>query len=257
MRKKNPPKASPQRNLEELILAKIKKNAIKPIPRWKFILLNVALWSLVVLAILFGSLALGVVLDILFGADWGILDHMAQGRFSGFLLVLPYLWILVLVFTGTLAWKVFPHTRKGYRYTPRKILLMILIFSVAGGAVLWQTRVSHRADRWTLETLPPEMQFEQGLKNRFFSPELGVLDGFIVEENIDEVLLRDLFGEDWTVDITQIDQMPTEDHVLFFGEQTGEFTFEAERVLTPRGFLPEEFRPKKMKDFLEEVRIRE
>lgn len=239
------------KNLEKIILAKIKKNAIKPIPRWQFVVLNVVMWFLVVLAILLGSLALGVVLDVLFGANWDALNKFGQGHLPGFLLVLPYLWVLVLMLAGVAAWKVFLHTRQGYRYTPRKILVVILIFSVMGGVVLWQTRVSRRADRWALDSLPPMMQFEQGIKNQFFSPEFGILDGFILEELGEEVTLESIFGEKWQVDIRKIKEMPEQRHVLFFGEQTGDFQFEAEDVLTPRGLMPEQFHPKKLKEFFE------
>lgn len=244
------------KDFEKIILAKIKEEKIRPIPRWEFILLNVLMWSLVVLAVILGSLALGVILDVVFGVEWGAVNR-AAGQIQGFLLVLPYLWILVLVLALVMAWKVFPHTRQGYRYTPRRIFVGILVFSVVGGTVLWQTRISRHADRWAMDSLPVEMQFEQGLRRRMLNMDGGMLDGFIMEEGVEELILNDIFGDEWLVDIQQIERLPQEKHVLFFGKQTGEFEFMAEKVLTPRGIMPDEFRSKIMKGILEEERNRE
>lgn len=239
------------KDLEKLILEKIKNEKITPIPRWQFILLNVLMWSAVVLAVVLGSLAFGVILDVIFGASWGVMERAGQGKVMGFLVILPYLWILVLVLAFILAWKIFPHTRSGYRYTPKKITSIIFIFSILGGVVFWQTRLSHHADRWSLETLPPQMQLEQNIKNQIMGgPEAGMLGGFVLEVKEDELRLEDIFGGRWNVKIEKIEQIPQEKHLIFFGKKLGEFMFEAEEVLTLRGGMPEKFCSKKMKDCL-------
>lgn len=222
--------------LSNTILKEIKEKDIKPIPKWQFALLHIGMWVLFGFALLFGSLATGIILFHVATTDWEVVPRIAGGLHS-FLYVLPYIWILVVGLMIFLATKVYKHTTKGYRVKPSIIVAIAIIASLALGSVLFATRFAQGMDRVLREKVQPYRAYQELREKVWQVPERGLLPGKIVKMDDDSLwIIDDYSGKKWEVDVSDAVMPPRApqprlyDHVVVVGEKTDTFTFEAEGI---------------------------
>ncbi len=223
-------------DISKSILKKIDEKHIKPIPKWQFILLLVGLFVMFGFAILFGSMATGIMLLHLSANDWEIVPRIAGGLHS-FIYVLPYMWIIVvglMVFLTTVLYK---HTHKGYRLRPSVVVAVSIISSLLIGSILFATNSAEGIERALRENIQPYQQYQELRDKVWQAPERGILPGRIV--NIKEgtlMLLDDFSGKRWEVNIEDVTLPPfapklkVGDQVVVVGEKTGDFSFDADAV---------------------------
>ena len=115
--------------LSNKILERIDDDQIVPLPRWRFIFLRISFWLLAVISLIFGSLAVGATLFL-------FIDYHRHGLFAvprdmtDFLLMTPFIWIIVFVLFIAVARISIKHTKKGYRYSLRTIVSVSIILSL-------------------------------------------------------------------------------------------------------------------------------
>jgi hypothetical protein len=121
--------------LSNKIQERINAHNIIPLPRWRFLLLRGSFWLLSGLSIIIGSFAVGTTLFL-------FVDYHRHGLFeiphdmAEFLSIIPFLWILILILFMVIAEKSIQHTRQGYRYRLRTILVTSIVLSIVLGSVL-------------------------------------------------------------------------------------------------------------------------
>ncbi|MBD3156726.1 hypothetical protein GF369_02755 [Candidatus Peregrinibacteria bacterium] len=221
--------------LSSTIIKEIKEKDIKPIPKWQFVLLHVGMWALFGFALLFGSLATGIILFHLATTDWEVVPRIAGGLHS-FIYVLPYIWILVVGLMIFLATKIYKHTTKGYRVRPSIIVTIAIIASLIMGSILFATRFAQGMDRLLREKVQPYRHYQELREKVWQAPEQGLLPGKIVKMDDNSLwIIDDYTGKKWTVDVTDAIFPPLApprigDHVVIVGEKTAPLTFDAEGV---------------------------
>ncbi|MCD6109491.1 hypothetical protein J7J83_01920 [bacterium] len=223
-------------DISKNILKEIDEKHIKPIPKWQFILLNIGLFVMFGFAILFGSLATGLILFHIFSTDWEIVPRIGGGLHS-FIYVLPYMWIIVtglMIFLATLVYK---HTFKGYRLKPSIIVLISIIASLLVGSVLFATKSAEGMEKILRENVAPYAQYRESRERIWQTPEHGILPGRIIDiKKTSFMLLDDFSGKRWQVDITDakmprfIKKPQVGDLVIVTGERTGQNSFEADGI---------------------------
>lgn len=218
------------------ILKKIEEKHIKPIPKWQFALLHVGLFVMFGFAILFGSLAFGIMLFHISTTDWEIVPRLAGGLHS-FIFVLPYMWIVVVGLMIFLATLVYKHTHKGYRMSPFIIVAASIIASLLLGSILFATKGAQWVDNSLRQNFRPYDQYQELRDKVWQAPENGVLPGKVADIKGDTLMLLDDFsGKRWEVDIEDIKYPPLVpqpqigDQVIAVGEKTGKYTFDAEGI---------------------------
>lgn len=232
--------------LSSTIIKEIKEKDIKPIPKWQFALLHIGMWILFGFALLFGSLATGIILFHLATTDWEVVPRIAGGLHS-FIYVLPYIWILVVGLMIFLATKVYKHTIKGYRVRPSIIVTIAIIASLILGSILFATRFAQGMDKLLREKVQPYRQYQELREKVWQAPERGLLPGKIVKmDNNSLWIIDDYTGKKWEVDVADAILPPLAppprigDHIVIVGEKTDASTFDAEGIrLAPhvlRGF---------------------
>ena len=75
-------------NISKSIIDKIKKEKIKPIPRWQFVLCHVLLGVSYLVAIFIGAIAFSIILRLITGVEWYMIREAGKGPISGFLLII-------------------------------------------------------------------------------------------------------------------------------------------------------------------------
>lgn len=104
-------------NLEEEILKKIKNKKIRPIPKWQFVFKNYFIWILSFVSFILGSIAFSLIIFKIKNIEWEILNYYNFAWINLFLFLVPFVWIIVLVFFLLLTIFHFRYTKKGYRFS--------------------------------------------------------------------------------------------------------------------------------------------
>ena len=183
-------------------LDKIKKQNVRPIPKYYFLFKRSILWSLFGLSILLGSIASGIVIFLLTHFEWDVYHHLGHSLIGFILLAFPYFWLIFLLGFSIFAYLFFRRTEHGYRYKTVWIVLLSIIFSIAGGALLYVTELPERLENAFQENLPFYRGLENHKRNVWMSPKQGLLAGKIINVSSKESMqIKDLNGMIWNIHI--------------------------------------------------------
>jgi len=214
------------------VIEKIKKDEIKPVPKWQCWLFNALVWSGVMLAIfmiaIFISLILMNLLEIPF--------HLkSMNHWMVWVDLFPFLWaILVVVFLALGFW-IFNKTKRAYRYQVLLIFVGLIFSALAVSFVFNRLRIDHGIRNFTDRNVP------QAWTNRPFDRachhealiEKGLLGGEIVDKKTGLILIRNNFDENWRVIVTPETRIKGRvslligDKIMVSGNKRKAFVFEA------------------------------
>lgn len=222
--------------LSKSVLERIKKEEIKPLPKYYFVLRNVLWWFAFVFSILLGGAGLAVTAFAFMHQRFELADIVERGQFGAFIPLLPFFWIL---FFGVFIWASFwgiAHTKKAYRI-PRVLLVFLNVFlTLLLGTVIYATRQAERFEHMVGKQMFHMPTVREARTERWKE---GIDDGRLAGE-IKEVLENELVvvsfnNKDWTVDISEADIHPdviveVGNKIGMRGEKTGEGVFKAEKM---------------------------
>ncbi len=222
-------------DLKKSVLDTIKKEDVKPKPKWWFVVMHSIVWVGAGISVIVGSIATAVVFHEIFETDWMVVERLEHDGIPGFLLVLPYLWFGALGITLLAAYYLYRHTENGYKKGPVGILIGTVVISVILGSVLYERQVPERVKDVMVEHLPPFAEFEMHRQEVFMAPERGVLVGVITDVQGDKLMvLNDIREREWSVDIAGArygdDLIEVDKEVVCLGEKKGDFGFVAVEV---------------------------
>lgn len=233
------------KNFSKDILGKIKKEEIKPIPKWNFVFKTSFVWTAFGVSVVLGGFAFGSILAQINATEWDVHPHVTDSLWYFVFLALPYVWIVFLIGFSALAYYYLRHTSKGYRYNAVIVVNSSVLISVLLGSALFATGISHRMEEKFEERLP----FYHGIMDPrmkiWMSPEKGLLAGKIIKiENEEEIKLIDFKKNVWTVDISEATWKRNEFvqeniRVKVIGTKNGEFLFIAKEVRPWREIMRE------------------
>ncbi len=219
------------------VIERINEKDIKPLPKWMFVLGHIAVWLLFALSIFIGSAAVALGLYKLFVVnDWGILGRLPGGFVGGFLIVLPYMWILIIGLMVFVAFKLFEKTEKGYKVSPWVVLALSIVISFILGSIMFANRTAEGMENFMRDKVAPYREFQEFREKVWHAPERGVLPGRIIKVNGDSmIIMDDLSGKKWKVDISDarippIMQIKNGDIIVAVGSIEGKDAFKAESL---------------------------
>lgn len=170
-------------NISDKAIKIIKKNQIKPIPKWEFVVKNWGLWFGFGLCLIFLILGASV--------SW---FGLAQN------IITPYFWILITVIFAILTYLIFEQTKKAYRLQKLTIMLFIIFISLIIGGTLFKVGLGNRIDR-NLESKVSFYRHIVPMKMTVWNnPESGYLSGKIIKiTDTNSFVIRDFDGNDWII----------------------------------------------------------
>lgn len=183
----------------EKIVEQIKKEGIRPKPRWHFMLKNALAWLAFATAALLGGLAFSVILFAIQQTDFELLAHLSHSGLELFLGLLPLIWLVFLIAALLISMLSVRHSRRGYKYgllqlTGYSTGLSILtgtLFFISGGAQRLETAFAAQVSAY--ESI-------QEKKIQIWTlPEEGYLSGTIQEIKGDTFRLKDFTGKNWEI----------------------------------------------------------
>jgi hypothetical protein len=181
--------------LSDKILETIKERHIKPKARVKFILKQIGLWFLIVLALLFFGLSLALFSLAMFDINWqlqGPINLLFTTKFFWF-------WLVAVVAVGAIFFKDIRLTKYGYRYKAVFIVTVLLLVGVVVGVAFRRNSVLTRIDSG-LSGMPFYQNNSSMMIDMWNRPNDGLLAGQVVAvESSDSFTLKDFNGQEWTV----------------------------------------------------------
>jgi hypothetical protein len=226
------------KNLTDKILGKIAAGEIIKKPRWQFLTKEFLIWSgvavFLVIAIAASAAAIFNVQDI----DWELRPRLEWSLTRFIFINLPYFWFSGFAAVSVIAYLLFKHTKRGYRYALPMAMGAIILFSVAAGLF---AHFSFKGGRFI------EQQARRGVPyyNDFLArpreaiwqnPERGFLAGTIVSPYIENHFeLIDLNKKNWQVLCVSCLVRPPvslseNDKVKVIGQKIDDFNFTAKEI---------------------------
>lgn len=217
-------------------LRKIKEQGIVPRTKGYFLLKRSTVWGLFVLSVILGSIAASAAIFQINNTEWELFRHYRHSILEFILLFIPYFWIMFLIGFSIVAYYYFRRTQSGHRYRTVTAVVLSVLLSVIGGAVIYAAGLSERLESVFEEKLP----FYHGVTDHnrmvWMSPEKGLLAGKIIgvpKEGI--IRLKDLDGKEWNVTTNGATWrgrlMPSIDlEIKLIGTRTGKDSFSAREI---------------------------
>lgn len=231
------------KNFNDSVLQKIKEQKITPKPKWQFLLKNSLIWTLGVLSLVLGAVATSLIFYMLTGEESGFgLTH--PRNFEALFVIVPFFWIICLAIFAVSVFYYIKHTKKGYKYSPKLIVLGTLVVSLIFGGALSAMGVDRFIDDVLGEKAPMYDRVINPRLDYWSSPENGRLMGMIISQ-IDSTTynLVDRGGEAWVIetkDESDAKKIKVDRPVRLAGEKISNRTFIVEEVMSVgpgRGFF--------------------
>ena len=192
-------------SLKRTVLDRIDREGVCPRSRLFFQSRECLVWTLWLVTVLGGALAVAVSLFVLLHRRYALYEA-THANFLTFLVeVLPYVWLLTFAVMILCAVINLRRTRRGYRYSISLMAISSVLVSFAGGALLQLfglgALIDHEFGQF-MPTYPSQARLERAL---WQAPTEGRLLGTLVGPvgvATATVWFRDVEGDRWQVNIT-------------------------------------------------------
>jgi hypothetical protein len=189
-------------DLSQTIMRSIADAQITPSPRWHFVFLGAAFWILAAVSVFVGSIAVAAMCFIF--TDYnshGLL--VAPHDVSEFLLMVPYLWLVILAVFLYVTKVCVAHTRGGYRHSFLVVVLLSIIASTFFGTVLHLLGYGERTHA-LMNRVALYDNMTEDAHDVWDVPRRGRLAGIVQDvTSPDDFSLIDFRGTLWTVHIVR------------------------------------------------------
>lgn len=222
-------------------LDKIKKDNVRPIPKFYFLFRGSVLWTLFGFSILFGSIASSIAIFLMKHAEWDVYQYISHSLIKFILLIFPYGWLLFLIGFSIFAYIFFHRTEQGYRYKTLWIVCLSIACSILGGTMLYGTELPERLEKVFQEHVPFYRGLEYHKRRVWMFPSRGLLAGKITRIRSKETIqIKDLNGDIWDIGITHAiwrgGMRPYENlKIKLIGRQDGKNQFIAKEIRPWKG----------------------
>lgn len=226
--------------LSNKVLQKIKKENLKPKPKWEFLLKNYVFWGAFAISILIGGLASSVAIFRLTTADWDIARRIGRHPISFAFTTMPYFWLAILAAFTALAYYNFKHTKEGFKFRLPITITASIVGSIILGFSFFGAGIAKSMDEQALRHLPLYESMHESQKMNIWQQDEGVIAGEITETKEGAIIIKNLKGEVWQIDTTKIPKEFTKNlkekmPIGAMGEIVEEGFFQAEDIRPWKG----------------------
>ncbi len=185
------------------LISTMKNQNLKPIPKWRFSLKGMAIGLTIFVSVIVGGLAFSIILFSIQQLGFDLVTHMSHSKIEFLLGLLPFLWLGILLVFLILGVVSIRNSKKGYKFSPTKLLLINSAFSILVGTLFF---IGGGA-QWLENTFAVKIELYESINEKkilmWSMPEEGYLSGTIESVNENTLALVDFNKERWTVDYQQ------------------------------------------------------
>lgn len=186
-------------DLSDKVLETIKSKAIKPRPRWYFLMRDCLMWFLAGLATLLGGLAFSLVWLFVYFQNLGFTPPPPAGRMHWLFSSIPYAWLLVFLLLVALIYYNLKHLKRSYKYPVYLIILASLFGSIVLGFLMANFGVHRRMNEEFSRRVPFYGRVFDARIPAWDRPGDGVLAGKIKSITDDHFVLEDFKNQEWQI----------------------------------------------------------
>lgn len=187
--------------VKDRVFAAIEERGVEPSSKYVFLCHRLFVWSLYVLSILFGGLALAVMSFAASHRYYDLYEATHDNFYTYALEVLPYIWVAVLMAMLLLASYQLKKTSRGYRLSVVTLGATSVVCSVVLAGLFHLQGFGFALDAWLGKTAPMYMSQIKMERKMWQNPLEGRLIGrqVITGSTTDQVLFKDDTGKQWEV----------------------------------------------------------
>lgn len=186
--------------LSDKTLKTLKERKITPEPCWHFIVKNYALWSLFLVSIIIGALAVTTIIFMLTDHDWDVYKYLDRSFFEHVFALLPYFWIAVFSLFIVIADYSLKNTYRGYRCGTLSVVGGSILLSALLGILLFMGGIDSEIHQIFSRQVPFYNSLVYVKEDVWTNAEKGLLGGELVNiENFNDFTLQDLNGKIWQI----------------------------------------------------------
>lgn len=184
--------------LSNKIQEQINAKNITPIPRWRFVLLRISLGIVASLSVIIGSFAVGAIVYLIAEQNRHGLNAVPRD-WAEFLLMIPFIWIIILILFTIIAEVSIKHIKQGYRYSLGMILSISILSSIFLGLCISYVGLGRKTHEF-FRKLPIYESSTYDSRAAWNRPTLGRLAGVVVSiQNGNEFSIIDFRERMWRV----------------------------------------------------------
>jgi hypothetical protein len=219
--------------LEKQILARIRREKVKPKARGYFVARDTGIWILVLAFVAALGVSFGMVIFTVVSADNALLNRLGFSRFEKIASSVPYFWLLATMVVGLGSYAGYRSTRRGYRLGVSRFFAVLGILTIGAGGLVYALRIAEYVDTVASENIPIYNIIVPINTSSWFDPDNGLLSGTVKSrESEDELIIRDQDLGTWFIDSSDLDifndpRYQSGERVKLIGERTGLDTFKA------------------------------
>lgn len=187
-------------SVEKSVMEAIRVKGVRPIPRWVFVARWFAAW--VVASVSLTGATLGFALLALRGGtiDWTLFGRFSDAPWRFLIAVFPLMAMSLFVVALILGIWTLRRTRRGYRWSARRVAMIGAGLPVALGVLFHASGHSDRMHQLLLRSVPIYGAWENAAARVWMAPERGLLMGTIVEAiSPSSFTFEDIDGHRWSV----------------------------------------------------------
>jgi len=210
--------------LKDSLMQRIDTEKLTPRSRLFFRGRECFIWTLWLLSVLIGALAVGISLFVMNRRQYELYEATHSNFFTFLVDILPFVWIIVFGIMTFLAVYNLRNTKKGYRYSVPTILASSIVLSFAGGSALQYFGLGYSIDSVLGQQMNMYMSQDKIEVALWQAPAEGRLIGQRINVafmGTSTLLFEDSNGVEWLV----------ETHELFPSDQALLVTNKTVRVL--------------------------
>jgi len=170
-------------NISDKTLSLIKKQHLKPIPKWEFIAKNWSLWSALVLCLIL--LIVGFGLSI-----FGVIDNI----------IIPYLWLFIAILFLGLSFLLFEKTKGAYHFQKWQVVSVIVLLGLTIGTAFFKIGLANRLDQELDKNIPYYRHMVPMKLETWNNPQSGYLSGTITKIiDANNFVIKDFDNKVWNI----------------------------------------------------------
>ncbi|MCP3927613.1 MAG: hypothetical protein GY705_00750, partial [Bacteroidetes bacterium] len=181
------------------VVEQIKRENIRPKPRWIFTLKNLLIWVGFVLFVIFGALAFSVILFAIQQTDFNVISHVRHSKLELFLGLLPFFWIVSLLVFLVLSILSIQNSKRGYKFSASRMVCICVAFSILLGTLFFIGGGAKKLEQAFSIHLTIYESIQEKKVKIWTLPEDGYLSGTIVEINSESFEMEDFEGKSWII----------------------------------------------------------
>lgn len=186
-------------SISENVIAKIKKEKIKPKARYIFVLKNLFLWLMGSISIILGAISFSLIIYLFTSQNNLLLNSFGANIWEILMALIPLFWLVFLISFSFLFYFNLKKTKRAYKYSPLLIFFIGLIISFVLGASFYLLGFSKQIDTYLADRV--ELRFYNHYLNpqmKFWSqPSKGRLSGNIIDIKDSFLLIKDQNNQTW------------------------------------------------------------